>query len=368
MEINKINPLIIEHDGIRDNQNPEPNQLLKSLYRYFPSLDQDFLKKMVETYKEYCGKCSIRMVVPIAQVIDNYVSDPSLLKTNCNPGKLASMSSAKNLATFETIESGVKAHIQRLNKMLGYDEESEGQIFDRVYDPRLKFAVRGILGNNRFIIRLSGPHSWEDPGYDKTKYRSLEDAEADHDTYGYRILKLVGDLCNDVPDMGDISVESTPIIPKSSSTTPITNQENNPNNTGESITKVAADQFMELVDFVYEKVEANYNKKIRNDTFPKGLRLIFYRTKNLEEAKLVTYFVIKNLTSFHSGDLNGSVIIPKIYIVRPKVTGEEFSIQFVPDPKEWKKYGSKKMDEIKRYMKTDEVRKDVILNPIISFY
>jgi hypothetical protein len=89
-------------------------------------------------------------------------------------------------AFFSTIEEGVTAHIQHL---FAYATKSPVPSGEKIVDPRFHLVVRGIAPNWE---DLAG--KWAYPGYNMSKYRSLEDALRANDTYGQRIIAMFNQL------------------------------------------------------------------------------------------------------------------------------------------------------------------------------
>jgi len=82
-------------------------------------------------------------------------------------------------AWFETPQMGIQANIQHL-KAYG----SKEPLKQACVDPRFHLVTRGIAPN---FEDLGG--RWAVPGFDKVKYKSLDDAKAAGETYGHTILK-----------------------------------------------------------------------------------------------------------------------------------------------------------------------------------
>lgn len=91
-------------------------------------------------------------------------------------------------ASFASVEEGVTAHIQHLYAYATTRNLPSGE---RIVDPRYAYVKKG-----------SAPH-WEDlagrwafPGYDRSKYASLEAALRANDSYGQRIIQLHQQVVN----------------------------------------------------------------------------------------------------------------------------------------------------------------------------
>ena len=87
-------------------------------------------------------------------------------------------------AWFDTEQIGVRASIQHL-KAYG----SKEPLKQKCVDPRFSLVTRGSAPN---FEDLGGKWAW--PGYNKSKYTSLEAAKAAKDTYGHFIIKKYEDL------------------------------------------------------------------------------------------------------------------------------------------------------------------------------
>ncbi len=82
-------------------------------------------------------------------------------------------------ATFETPQEGIRASIQHLKAYASTDPLE----YD-VVDPRFDMVTRGIAPN---IEDLGG--KWAYPGFDPSKYKTLEEALRAEDSYGHIILQ-----------------------------------------------------------------------------------------------------------------------------------------------------------------------------------
>jgi hypothetical protein len=89
-------------------------------------------------------------------------------------------------AAFSTIEQGVTAQIQHL---YAYATKAALPPGEKIVDPRFHLVVRGSAPNWE---DLAG--KWAFPGYDRTKYRNLEEALVANDTYGQKIMALFNRL------------------------------------------------------------------------------------------------------------------------------------------------------------------------------
>ena len=87
-------------------------------------------------------------------------------------------------ATFDNPRQGVQASIQHL-KAYG----SKEKLVNNAVDPRFGFVTRGSAPH---FEDLGGRWAW--PGYDKSKYDSLEEAKAAGDSYGHTILKKYAEI------------------------------------------------------------------------------------------------------------------------------------------------------------------------------
>jgi LysM repeat protein len=90
--------------------------------------------------------------------------------------------------SFTTIEEGVTAQIQHLFAYASKDPIPQGET---IVDPRFNLVSRGIASHWE---DLAG--RWAYPGYDKSKYASLQEALLAGETYGQRIMVLYERLLN----------------------------------------------------------------------------------------------------------------------------------------------------------------------------
>ncbi|EFM12466.1 cell wall hydrolase/autolysin [Paenibacillus curdlanolyticus YK9] len=100
--------------------------------------------------------------------------------------------------TFKTIEEGVTAQIQHL---YAYASTAALPAGETIVDPRFTLVKRGSALNWE---DLAG--KWAVPGYDKSKYASLDDALQAGDTYGQKIIKLFLGLIEMVTALGPLVV------------------------------------------------------------------------------------------------------------------------------------------------------------------
>ena len=119
-----------------------------------------------------------------------------VLPTQNNFGGIGALNgnSTGNAASFNTPQLGIQAFIQHL-KAYGSTE----RLVQVCVDPRFSLVTRGIAPN---FEDLGG--RWAYPGYDKTKYSSLELAKASMDTYGHYIIQKYEDLKNVVIKVDEI--------------------------------------------------------------------------------------------------------------------------------------------------------------------
>ncbi|MHC0036313.1 glucosaminidase domain-containing protein [Pseudoneobacillus sp. C159] len=89
-------------------------------------------------------------------------------------------------AFFSTIAEGITAHIQHL---YAYATKAPLPSGEKVVDPRFHLVVRGSAPNWE---DLAG--KWAYPGYNTSKYQSLEEAFQVNDTYGQRIITMYNQL------------------------------------------------------------------------------------------------------------------------------------------------------------------------------
>jgi hypothetical protein len=83
--------------------------------------------------------------------------------------------------SFYTAQLGIKAHVQHLKAYA-----SVLPLVNKCVDPRFYLVDRG---SSPFIENLSG--KWAVPGYNKSKYLSLDDAILHNDSYGQNIYKII---------------------------------------------------------------------------------------------------------------------------------------------------------------------------------
>lgn len=91
-------------------------------------------------------------------------------------------------ASFASFEEGVTAHIQHL---YAYATTRNLPAGEQIVDPRYAYVKKGSAP---YWEDLAG--RWAVPGYDRSKYPSLEAALRARDSYGQRILELHQQLVN----------------------------------------------------------------------------------------------------------------------------------------------------------------------------
>jgi len=87
-------------------------------------------------------------------------------------------------ATFSSPQEGVRASIQHLKAYA-----STKDLRNDVVDPRFDLVSRGVAP---YVEDLGGKWAW--PGFDRSKYATLEEALAAKDSYGHTILKKYEDI------------------------------------------------------------------------------------------------------------------------------------------------------------------------------
>lgn len=91
-------------------------------------------------------------------------------------------------ASFATVEEGVIAHIQHL---YAYATTRNLPAGEQIVDPRYAYVKKGSAP---YWEDLAG--KWAVPGYDRSKYPSLEAAVRAKDAYGHRIIQLHQQVVN----------------------------------------------------------------------------------------------------------------------------------------------------------------------------
>jgi hypothetical protein len=113
-------------------------------------------------------------------------------------------------AWFDTPQLGIRASIQHL-KAYG----SKDALKHECIDPRFKLVTRGVAPN---FEDLGG--KWAYPGYNTSKYSSLDAAMKAKDTYGHFILKIYEELKKvvveipKIPDVSDWAKEAYEFVTK----------------------------------------------------------------------------------------------------------------------------------------------------------
>ncbi|HLO11201.1 MAG TPA: N-acetylmuramoyl-L-alanine amidase [Pseudoneobacillus sp.] len=108
-------------------------------------------------------------------------------------------------ATFPDVATGVRAQIQHL-KAYGSTDALKGACVD----PRYNLVSKGIAPN---IEDLAG--RWAVPGYDKTKFASLDEALAAYETYGQIIFKLTESI------RAEVIAPVDPVVPPAPAPAPV---------------------------------------------------------------------------------------------------------------------------------------------------
>ena len=307
-------------------------------------------------YYVRCENSGVRPEVAIAQVIYAYRhaegNGEYLIRVANNPAHLKDLENETVDHVFKNIKDGISAHVQRLKAYAVDDDNPKGIIFD----PRYDFIHHGVAKDD--ILRLSGKSSWASPGYDKKKYRNIESAEKNQDTYGYEILKLIQDFSADI-DAGEEIFDTSEEKKEEVAETPVTNNSNDEvyvsslpfevcidevneadsseavGESAETVTnpyaeiaesiKSTAD---EVVDKYFDQIMKDLRSAIRKKDFSRRLRLSFYTTDDEDDALTVLY----KLRTIFSGKLNGLIFdLSRIYIIPKTNDGNtKYEIQYVP--------------------------------------
>lgn len=118
-----------------------------------------------------------------------------------NYAGLGTINAGTQGAYFPSPAVGILAQAQHAK---GYATTDD--LFCECVDPRYDLLKKcGKVGSAQNVEQLGG--KWAVPGYDVTKYASLEDANAAEDSYGYQILDILNKILNtEVKKMGKVII------------------------------------------------------------------------------------------------------------------------------------------------------------------
>lgn len=150
------------------------------------SNNKDFNPEIAMTYFKVYSKYGIDPMTTISQAILEtgwFKYEGSAVKVSQNNFcGLGVVSNGITGASFSSIEDGVRAQYQHLYAYGCKDNLPEGET---LVDPRFKYVTRGIAPTWE---QLAG--RWAVPGYDKSTYKTPEDAMKAGNTYGQKIHKI----------------------------------------------------------------------------------------------------------------------------------------------------------------------------------
>lgn len=148
---------------------------------------------------------NVRADIVIAQAIEEtgYFQFGGIVKPNDNNfAGIGATGESGTRAKFSSPRIGVRAQVQHLKAYATKDS-----LVNSCVDPRFKYVTRGSAV---YLEDLAG--KWAVPGYDKTKYTSLERALKANDSYGQKIYKILekaksyNSVLDNMPSISDIVV------------------------------------------------------------------------------------------------------------------------------------------------------------------
>ncbi|MFC4775230.1 N-acetylmuramoyl-L-alanine amidase [Paenibacillus sp. GCM10023252] len=172
-------------DSIQKHPIMGPNQAnLDQIVTYIRKVNPVFNTEIAKQFLDVGQKYGVRGDVAIAQSIHEtnwfrYGGD--VLPSQNNYAGLGATGGVPGLS-FPTIKEGVTAQIQHLYAYAVKTPLPAGEV---LVDPRFKLVTRGSAPNVEDLAS-----KWAVPGYNKTKYPSLEAALLAGESYGQSIMKL----------------------------------------------------------------------------------------------------------------------------------------------------------------------------------
>lgn len=146
-----------------------------------------------QIFLDECAKENVRGDVAFAQACKetgNFAYGGDVYYTQNNFAGIGATGNKNPGNTFETIEIGVLAQAQHLKSYACKDELNEPNV-----DPRRTAWFMDTKGGSSPDVETLGG-SWAVPGYNTTKYKSLEEANAAKDSYGYQIIDILNKILN----------------------------------------------------------------------------------------------------------------------------------------------------------------------------
>lgn len=162
------------------NKNPKFSKQISAL---------DFCQLFIDV----CAKEGVRGDLAFAQSCKetgNFNFNGDVEYTQNNFAGLGATGGGVKGCIFNSIEEGILAQAQHLKTYATKDELNE-----KCVDPRrTNWFVKVKSGTSPHIETLGG--TWAVPGYNTSKYSSLEAANKAQDSYGYDILKILNKILN----------------------------------------------------------------------------------------------------------------------------------------------------------------------------
>lgn len=175
---------VLYNNDIIGESKMQPEQMADFLTEHNSEIDYEYAMRIAKDYIEIGDRYGIRGDIAFFQAIletgymryggdadDEYMNFCGLFNKD-----------SSDYARFKTPEEGIEAHIQHLYAYACTYRIPETA---KVDDPRFGLVTRGVYTTWE---SLSG--HWAVPGYDENEYSSLDEARANHDSYGDIIIKL----------------------------------------------------------------------------------------------------------------------------------------------------------------------------------
>ena len=144
-----------------------------------------------QLFIDICAKEGVRGDIAFAQSCKetgNFKFKGDVKYTQNNFSGLGATGGGNPGCVFETIEIGILAQAQHLKTYA-----TKNPLNVRCVDPRrTAWFVNKKGGTSPNVETLGG--TWAVPGYSTKKYKSLEEANAAHDSYGYQIMTIVNNI------------------------------------------------------------------------------------------------------------------------------------------------------------------------------
>ena len=152
--------------------------------------------KFCQIFLDECAKENVRGDIAFAQACKetgNFKYGGDVKYTQNNFAGIGATGNKNPGNTFDSIEIGVLAQAQHLKSYATKDKLNEKNV-----DPRRTTWFMNTKGGTSPDVETLGG-SWAVPGYDTSKYKSLEEANKAKDSYGYQIMTILNNILK-VPD------------------------------------------------------------------------------------------------------------------------------------------------------------------------